>query len=248
VSDAPPAVVVDDLDVHYRIYQEKQRQLKKLFVGEHRAREFRTVRAVNDVSFVVYPGEVLGIIGSNGSGKSTLLRALAGLLPPTKGSIYAGSTPVLLGVAAALIPELSGRRNVFLGGTALGVPRADLEERFDDIVAFAGLKDFIDLPLRAYSSGMKARLQFSIATAVTPRILMVDEALAVGDARFRKRTNRRIRQMMEDAGTVFLVSHSMSSIRDVCTRAMWLDDGTLMADGDPNDVIELYQDQVDDGD
>lgn len=247
MSDTPaPSVVVDQLRVHYRIYADRQRQLRRLFVGDHRAREYRIVEAVRDVSFVALPGEAIGIIGNNGSGKSTMLRALAGLLPATSGRVFAGSTPVLLGVAAALQSELSGRRNVFLGGTALGVPKAELEDRFDAIVRFAGLKDFIDLPLRAYSSGMRARLQFAIATAKTPKILMVDEALAVGDARFRKRTNKRIRKMMQQAGTVFLVSHSMSSIRSICTRVLWLDQGVLMADGDPDEVIALYQNQDDD--
>ncbi len=240
-----PSVVVDHVDVDYRIYTDSQPKLRKLFVGDTSQREFRTIHAVKDVSFVTYPGEAIGIVGHNGSGKSTLLRSLAGLLPPTNGRVYARSTPVLLGVAAALQADVSGRRNVVIGGTALGVPRAELEEKFDDIVAFAGVEDFIDLPLRAYSSGMKARLQFAIATAHTPEILMVDEALAVGDRKFRERSTTRIRGMMADAGTVFLVSHSMSSVREICTRVLWLDHGVLVADGDPDEVVDAYEHHVD---
>jgi teichoic acid transport system ATP-binding protein len=236
-----PSVVVDSLDVYYHIFADSQPKLRKLFVGDFRQREYRTVEAVKGVSFVTYPGEAIGLVGHNGSGKSTMLRALAGLLPPTKGAVYARSLPVLLGVGAALQADISGRRNIVIGGTALGVSRAELAEREQDIIAFAGLEEFIDLPLRAYSSGMKARLQFAIATAKTPEILMVDEALAVGDERFRRRSNGRIREMMEEAGTVFLVSHSMGSIRDICTRVLWLDHGRLLADGDPEEVVAAYE-------
>lgn len=240
-----PTVIAEDLDVTYRVYADSQPKLRKLFVGDRTQREYRAVNAVRGVTFVAQQGEAIGIIGHNGSGKSTLLRAIAGLVPSSGGAVYASSIPVLLGVAAALEPDISGRRNVFLGGTALGISKKELEHRFDDIVEFAGLEEFIDLPLRAYSSGMRSRLQFAIATSVTPEILMVDEALSTGDGEFKDRSDARIREMIGEAGTVFLVSHSLKSITDVCTRALWLDHGKLIADGDPELVVAGYQEHVD---
>jgi teichoic acid transport system ATP-binding protein len=240
-----PTVVVDHVDITYRVYNDSQPKLRKAFIGEPSHRKHRRVEAVQDVSFVAHPGEAIGIVGHNGSGKSTLLRGIAGLVPVTAGQVYARSIPVLLGVAAALESDLSGRRNVFLGGTALGMKRAELEDKLDDIVEFAGLEDFIDMPLRAYSSGMRSRLQFAIATATTPEILMVDEALSTGDAEFKERSDERIREMIGSAGTVFLVTHSMKSILDVCDRVLWLDRGRLIADGDPASVVEAYQAHMD---
>lgn len=242
--DTAPVVVVDHVDVTYRIYADRQPKLRKLFVGDSRHREYRAVEAVKDVSFVVSRGEAVGIVGHNGSGKSTLMRAIAGLLPVSAGRIFAQSTPILLGVAAALEPDISARRNVFLGGTALGVSRDELEERFEEIIEFAGVEEFVDLPLRAFSTGMRARLQFAIATAATPDILMIDEALSVGDAEFKERSDERIREMIGGAGTVFLVSHSMKSILDVCDRVLWLDHGRLIADGDAETVVGAYQEHT----
>lgn len=239
-----PSVVVDHVEVTYTIFQEGPPKLRKMFASDVQGSRVRQVQAVRDVSFVVRPGEAVGIIGHNGSGKSTLLRTLAGLLPPTGGRVFARSVPILLGVGAVLDKDLSGRRNILLGGTALGHRRADLEERVDDIIDFAGLEDFVDMPIRAYSSGMKARLQFAIATSVTPDILLIDEALAVGDEEFKDRSEERIQQLAEEAGTVFVVSHSLSSIREMCTRALWLDHGRLVADGDPDAVVKAYRQHV----
>jgi teichoic acid transport system ATP-binding protein len=156
--------------------------------------------------------------------------------------VYAHDVPVLLGVQAALQQELSGRRNIYLGGTALGVSRRELDRRFDEIVAFAGLEDFIDMPLRAYSSGMVARLHFSIASAVTPEILLIDEALSTGDAAFKQKSSARIHEMLDAAGTVFVVSHAAGTIKDLCTRAVWLEKGEVVADGDPAEVVDAYED------
>jgi teichoic acid transport system ATP-binding protein len=236
-----PTVIADRLEVTYKVYADSQPKLRKLFVGDTSQRRFRAVEAVKRVSFVARPGEAIGIIGHNGSGKSTLLRAIAGLVPSTGGAVYASSIPVLLGVAAALEGDISGRRNIYLGGTALGMKRDELDERMESIIEFAGLEEFIDLPLRTYSSGMRSRLQFSIATAVTPEILMVDEALSTGDGEFKDRSDARIREMIGEAGTVFLVSHSLKSVTDVCTRTLWLDHGELIADGDPEEVVGAYQ-------
>lgn len=243
-AQSAPSVVVDRVEVTYTIFQEGPPKLRRIFAGDDGHTRVRTVEAVRDVSFLAHPGEAIGIVGHNGSGKSTLLRALAGLLPPTAGRLYARSVPILLGVGAVLDKDLSGRRNIMLGGTALGLKRADLEDRMDSIIAFAGLEDFVDMPIRAYSSGMKARLQFAIATSVTPDILMVDEALAVGDEEFKDRSEDRIRELIAEAGTVFVVSHSMSSIKEICTRALWLDHGRLVADGDPEGVVKAYRQHV----
>jgi teichoic acid transport system ATP-binding protein len=243
--DTAPAVVVDHVDITYRIYADSQPKLRKLFVGDDRQGRYRSVEAVKQVSFVAKRGEAIGIVGHNGSGKSTLLRGIAGLVPITAGDVYARSIPVLLGVGAALESDLSARRNVYLGGTALGMKISDLDERFDEIIEFAGVEDFVDLPLRAFSSGMRSRLQFAIATAVTHEILMVDEALSTGDAEFKERSDERIREMIDGAGTVFLVSHSMRSVLDVCDRVLWLDHGRLVADGDPEQVVEAYKQHMD---
>lgn len=237
-----PAVVLRDLSLTYRIFEDTRRPtLRRLVARRFRPRSSRAVEAVKGVSLTAARGEAVGIVGRNGSGKTTLLKVIAGLLPPTRGAVYAASRPVLLGVGAALHAELSGRRNIILGGTALGLTRRQITERFDEIVDFAGVGDFIDVPLRAYSSGMKARLQFAIATSVLPDILLIDEALAVGDEEFRQRSNRRIGQLVEGAGTLFLVSHSLRSIRKLCTRALWLDAGRVVADGEPGEVVEAYR-------
>lgn len=236
------SVLVRDVHLTYHVYEDRQRPtLRRVVARRFRPRPARQVHALRGVSFEVGHGEVVGLIGRNGSGKTTLLRVMAGLLPATAGEVYASSVPVLLGVGAALHPELSGRRNVFLGGTALGMSHAELERRCDEIVAFAGLEEFIDLPLRTYSSGMQARLHFAIASTVTPEILLIDEALAVGDAEFRRRSQGRIAELKEHAGTVFLVSHSMRSVREMCGRAIWLEQGRIVADGPVEEVVGAYE-------
>jgi teichoic acid transport system ATP-binding protein len=236
------SLVLEDVHVSYRVYEENNTPtLRRLVTRRFASRATRTVHAVRGVSLTAGTGESVALIGRNGSGKSTLLRAVSGLLPVDQGRILARSTPVLLGIGAALHPELSGRRNVFLAGTALGFSRNELTERFDEIVDFAGIRDHIDLPLRTYSAGMQARLQFSVASAVTPDILLIDEALAVGDEEFRRKSRQRIETLLDRASTVFLVSHSMKSVLDMCTRAVWLDGGVVMADGPVADVVSEYQ-------
>jgi teichoic acid transport system ATP-binding protein len=237
------AVVVDDVHVEYKVLATGKRassddSARKLM---QRSRKTRTVHALRGVSLIAYEGDSVGVIGSNGSGKSTLMRAIVGLTPTSQGSIYASSRPSMLGVGAALIRDLSGERNVVLGGLALGLPLEEIEAKFDEIVDFAGIREFIELPMRTYSSGMTARLKFAIATAREHDILIVDEALAVGDKTFRKRSEARIRNIRDNAGTVFLVSHSMQSIRDTCNRVIWINKGEVMLDGKPDEVIEAYE-------
>ena len=242
-TDRKPVVIVDDVHVEYKVLATGKRATeadttRKLL---ERSRRTRSVHALRGVSFTAHENDSIGVIGSNGSGKSTLMRAICGSTPTSQGAIYAASRPSLLGVGAALIRDLSGERNIILGGLALGFSRNEIEGRLDDIVEFAGLKEFIELPMRTYSSGMTARLKFAIATVQDHDILIVDEALAVGDKRFRERSEARIREIRDNAGTIFLVSHSMQSIRDTCNRVIWLDKGTLMMDGDTEEVIEAYE-------
>ena len=243
-SDARPVVVVDQLHVKYRIFAGGRRARGKgsrsglLTRG---ARGVRSVHALRGVSFTAYANESIGVIGHNGSGKSTLMRAITGLTPPESGAVYAATRPNLLGVGAALLPELSGENNIVLGGLALGFSKSEVAGLRDEIVEFAELQDSIDLPMRTYSSGMQARLKFAIATAKHHEILIVDEALSVGDRGFRQRSEARIRDIRNDAGTIFLVSHSMKSIRDTCDRVLWIHRGKLRMDGPTEDVLAAYE-------
>jgi teichoic acid transport system ATP-binding protein len=238
-----PTVVVDDLHVIYRVMASGRRAdtERRLLRRAAHVRHMREVHALKGVSFVASEGEAIGLIGSNGSGKSTLLRAVAGLLPPTRGHVWAEGEPALLGVNAALINELSGERNVVLGGLAMGMTPTEVRERYDEIVAFSGIGDFIELPMSTYSSGMAARLRFAIASSTTHRILLIDEALATGDAEFRRRSEERIRELRDEAGTVFLVSHSLGTVVETCERAIWLDKGVLRMDGPANEVVAAYK-------
>ena len=249
-EDRRPSLIASHVDVVYRVYGARKigtvsgapgnARLARMLRGSGSVGAVREVHAVKDVSFVAYHGESIGIVGRNGSGKSTLLRALAGLIPPTRGDVYTAGRASLLGVNAVLMRELSGERNVMIGGQALGLSPRQVRERMDDIVSFAGVEDYIDLPMKAYSSGMAARLRFAISTAAVPDILMIDEALATGDSEFRARSKERIAEIREAAGTVFLVSHSDSTVRSMCDRALWLDDGRLVMDGPAEEVVDAY--------
>jgi teichoic acid transport system ATP-binding protein len=237
-----PSVVVDRVSVTYKVQLDRRRELRRILVGDQsRRRRFKTVEAVRDVSFIVRPGEAVGVIGHNGSGKSTLLRAIAGLQPATKGRVFATTHPVLLGVNAALEPDVSGYSNVYLGGTAMGFSRAEMDERVDEILEIAGLTEFADMPLRTYSSGMKARLNFTIATYTSPDILLIDESLGVGDEEFKEQSEERIRELIDDSGTVFVVSHKADAILSICSRVLWLHHGQLVADGDPHEIMSDYR-------
>ena len=243
---ARPTVIVNDLHVTYKVYatgrvasgKDTQNALLKRAPSMRRARE---VHALRGVGFTAYEGEAIGIVGSNGSGKSTLLKAIAGLVPASAGAVYSETNPTLLGVNAAIINELSGERNVILGGLALGMSLEEVRGKYREIVEFAGIKEeFLDLPMRTYSSGMAARLRFAIAASVSHRVLMVDEALAVGDKGFQKRSEARIRALRGSAGTVFLVSHALPAILKTCNRALWIEQGELRMDGPVPDVVDAY--------
>ncbi|WP_019136647.1 ABC transporter ATP-binding protein [Cellulomonas massiliensis] len=242
-----PSLVVDDLYVTYRVFGGKRvgdrsagRMQRMVSRGRQHVGGLTSVEAVRGISFVARHGESIGIVGVNGSGKSTLLRAIAGLIPPTKGSVYVSGDPSLLGVNAALIGELTGERNVMLGGLALGLTPDQVRERFDDVVDFAGIGDAVYLPMNSYSSGMGARLRFAISAAAVPDVLMIDEALATGDAAFRKKSKARIDGIRDQAGTVFLVSHSLRTILSICSRTLWIHQGRLVMDGPSEAVCEAY--------
>lgn len=234
-------IEVRDVYVTYHVYEDRRPPLREIVANGFKRPGSRAIHAVRGVSLTAYEGEAVGLIGSNGAGKSTLLQAMAGLLPTTRGEVYARSQPALLGVGAALQFGVSGRRNIELGCLAMGLTGKQVQGRMDEIVSFAGLEEFIDLPLRTYSSGMRARLLFSIATSVQPDLLFIDEALSVGDVVFKRRTQQRIRELRERAGTVFLVSHSLGSILRTCTRVIWLSKGRIMEDGAPRPVIRAYK-------
>ncbi|ANP57138.1 ABC transporter ATP-binding protein [Streptomyces griseochromogenes] len=247
-----PTVVADAVDIVYRVNGtgagrgSATAALNRILRREkaEKAAGVRKVHAVKKVSFVAYKGEAIGLIGTNGSGKSTLLKAVAGLLPVESGHIYTNGQPSLLGVNAALMNDLTGERNVYLGGLAMGMSREQVKERYQDIVDFSGINekgDFITLPMRTYSSGMAARLRFSIAAAKDHDVLLIDEALATGDRKFQVRSEERIRELRQHAGTVFLVSHNNKSIRDTCERVLWLERGVLRADGPTEDVLKEYE-------
>lgn len=241
-----PIVVVDDLHIIYRVYGGSAGKgsaasaLMRILRRQNRPTT-KEVHAIRGVSFVVYRGDALGIIGTNGSGKSTLLKAIAGLLPPHQGGVYTQGQPSLLGVHAALMSELSGERNIVLGCLAMGLSPEETKEKYGEIVEFADLKPgFIQYPMNTYSSGMGARLRFAIAAARTHDVLLIDEALATGDAKFKRRSKAKIEELRKDAGAVFLVAHNLDVIEETCNRVIWLDEGRIRMDGDPKDVIAAY--------
>ena len=204
-------------------------------------RSIQTFWALDDVSFDVYKGEVVGIIGRNGSGKSTLLKIISGLFPPTKGSVRVhGRIIPMLELGSGFDPELTGRENVFLNGAILGYSEAFLRERFDEILEFSELGNFIDMPLKTYSSGMMMRLAFSVATVVEPEILIVDEILAVGDEAFQRKSRAKMIELMGGGTTVLFVSHSLGQIREMCNRVIWLDHGKVVMQGEVNTVCDAY--------
>jgi len=204
-----------------------------------------TILALSDVSFTVEPGESFGVIGSNGSGKSTLLKILAGMLRPTSGSVVVnGRVAALIELGAGFHPEISGRENIYINGVVLGLTRRQIDQRFDAIVEFSGLGDFIDEPVKNYSSGMYVRLGFSVAIHTDPDVLLVDEVLAVGDEAFSHRCLRRIEEFLARGRTLLLVSHSLGLIEDFCDRALWLDGGKKRLLGSPRRVADAYRQDV----
>jgi teichoic acid transport system ATP-binding protein len=247
VAEQQPMVVVDDLHVVYRVYgsnSDKGTAATALLrlIKRQRRPSIREVHAIRGVSFVAYRGDAVGVIGRNGSGKSTLLRAVAGLLPAEQGAVYTDGNAALLGVNAALLDDLTGERNVVLGCLAMGMTPPEVKEAKPRIVDFSGVGDFINLPMKAYSTGMGSRLRFAIASAKSHDILLVDEALATGDAEFQRKSHTRIDELRAKAGTVFLVAHQLSEINETCNRVIWLEKGKIVKAGD--DVPGILDDYL----
>jgi teichoic acid transport system ATP-binding protein len=242
-------VSVQDVSITYRTaLDRKANTLRQRVMSLGRGTEprVREVKALRGISFDVVQGTVMGIVGPNGAGKSTLMRALAGILPPTSGTIEVnGRVSTLLALGVGFNSNLTGRENVLLGGLAAGLSRAEVRERYDEIAAFADLEDgFIDMPMRTYSSGMYGRLAFAVAVHMEPDILLVDEALSAGDARFKHRAFAKMQELMAQARTIFLVSHALGSIVDLCNDAVWLQKGELIARGEPQEIVDAYTDSV----
>ncbi|HEU4947755.1 MAG TPA: ABC transporter ATP-binding protein [Kribbella sp.] len=236
------AVRVENLSITYRTTFERVPTFKSAIVRFGRGeRAIREVEAVRDLSFEVDHGATVGIIGANGAGKSTLMRSIAGILPPTAGRIEVhGRVSTLLSLGVGFNAALSGRENVVLGGLAGGLSRKQIQARYEEIAAFAELDDFIDMPMRTYSSGMFSRLAFSVAVHMDPDILLIDEALSAGDGAFKQKAAAKMKELVTDARTMFLVSHAMSSIKDLCSECIWLHKGQLMMRGDPTEVVAAY--------
>lgn len=233
-----PTVVVDRVSKSFVIEGSRSSD-----AGSAPLRDFsskKVVRAVSEVTFVAEEGESIGLVGVNGSGKSTLLRMISGGESPTEGSIMARSRPTLLGVAPALQSDLTGRQNIYLGCLALGMNRSDASEQIQGIGEWTELGDALDRPLSTYSSGMSSRLAFAISTAVKPEILLVDEALATGDAAFVSKAEKRMQNLVSEAGNLFLVSHSLPIIERLCSRVIWLSKGEVVMDGDTQLVTPRY--------
>ena len=238
-----PAVVVDNVSMKFNLSKEKVDSLKdyviKFLKKEIKYNEFW---ALQNVSFTVEKGDRVGILGLNGAGKSTLLKVIAGVFKPTEGSVTKhGKMVPLLELGAGFDPQYTGKENIYLYGAMLGYSKEFIDEKYDEIVKFSELKDFIDVPIKNYSSGMKSRLGFSIATVVSPKILILDEVLSVGDAKFRKKSEKKVLSMFDSGVTVLFVSHSLAQVQRICNKAMILEKGKLIAYGDIDTISKQYE-------
>ena len=238
-----PVIILDNVSVQYRAPEEVIRTFKEYAIQiVKRNVRFREFLALNHIDLQVLDGEILGIIGRNGAGKSTLLKVISRVLIPTEGRVrLRGKVSPLLELGAGFHPELTGRENIFLNGTLLGHSRREIEEHLPEIIEFAELGQFIDAPLRTYSSGMIARLGFSVATTWKPEILILDEVLAVGDEAFRQKCRERMEKYRDHGTTTLLVTHDSNTVETLCTRAVWLDHGKIKAIGPSKEVVDLYR-------
>ena len=231
------SLLATDIHLTYQVRMAKENQTRRLF---SRGGDRSEVHAVRGVSLAARQGEFVGLVGRNGSGKSTLLRVLAGVETPTSGTVQASSIPQLMGVGAALMPHLTGIDNIRIGLLAMGLTPAEVQERISRVAELADIGDSIRRPMRTYSSGMRARLRFAISVAADPGIIMIDEALSTGDDAFRERSNEAMKDLIARSGTGFLVNHSASAIRELCTRVIWLDQGEIVEDGETDQVMKNY--------
>lgn len=245
-SKQPMAVEVKDVTTIFNMASESLGSLKEYFISLARHKLFfEEFRALKNISFDVHRGEVVGLVGTNGSGKSTMLKIIAGVLEPSEGEVKVhGNIAPLIELGAGFDPELSARENIYLNGALLGYTKEFIDANFDGIIEFAELKDFVDMPLKNFSSGMVARIAFAIATITEPDILIVDETLSVGDVFFQQKCERRIQHFIESGDvTVLFVSHSMEQVERICQRAVWIEKGDLRMDGPVDEVCKAYHDQ-----
>ena len=242
-----PAIVVKHVSMKFNLSKEKVDNLKEYIIKSLKGEmQYNEIWALRDVSFTVEKGAKVAVLGLNGAGKSTLLKIIAGVFKPTEGTIEKnGKVVPLLELGAGFDQQYTGRENIFLYGAMLGCSKQFLKEKYDEIVEFSELGEFIDVPLKNYSSGMRSRLGFSVATMVKPQILILDEVLSVGDAKFKKKSEKRIQEMIADGVTVLFVSHSMQQIKRICDKAMILEKGKLIAYGDIDEVLSIYQKMID---
>ncbi|MBE6489637.1 MAG: ABC transporter ATP-binding protein [Methanobrevibacter sp.] len=237
------AIELNHADLTFEVLDERIDTIKEKFIKTIKRTKSKTfkIHALNDISFKIYKGEKVGIIGYNGAGKSTLLKVICGIYPPDSGEVQAnGHISPLLTLGSGFDYNYSGRRNIFFNGAVLGYDKAYVESKLDEIIEFSELGDYIDIPIKNYSSGMLAKLSFSIATAVEPDILIIDEVLGVGDATFAKKSRDKIRSIMDGETTVLLVSHSIVQIREICDKAIWIDKGKVREIGEVNKVCDHY--------
>jgi ABC-type polysaccharide/polyol phosphate transport system ATPase subunit len=245
VTSPAPAILVDDVAKRFRLVHERNSTLKATVFNGFRRTIHEDFWALKGVSFEVEEGTTYGLIGHNGSGKSTLLKCMARIYRPDRGEIRTrGRVSALLELGAGFHPELSGRENVYLNASILGLSKREVDKRFDEIVGFAGLEQFIDTPVKNYSSGMFVRLGFSVAITVEPDVLLVDEILAVGDEAFQQRCMEKFADLRRSGRTIVLVSHGLDSVRNICDRAAWLNHGDLVKEGEAHDVVTAYQESV----
>ncbi|WP_299446666.1 ABC transporter ATP-binding protein [uncultured Phascolarctobacterium sp.] len=238
------AVIVENVSMRFNLASEQVDNFKEYLIRKLKFQSisFDEFWALKNISFTISKGESVALIGSNGSGKSTMLKIISGILTPTKGNVQVhGSIAPLIELGAGFDNDLTGKENIFLNGAILGHSKKTMLEKYDEIVEFSELKDFIDVPVKNYSSGMIARLGFSIATIVKPEILIVDEILAVGDQAFQNKCHKRMEEMMNGGTTVVLVSHSAADIKRICSKAVWIDRGHMRYVGDVDEALSNYQ-------
>ena len=238
-----PMIEVKNVSMRFRMANDNIRSIKEYVVQMLRGKiKYNEFEAMKDVSFDVMPGEVVGLVGHNGAGKSTTLKVISGILKPSEGSVNVrGNIAPMLELGSGFDYDMTGRENIFLNGAILGYSEAFLKSKYDEIVEFSEIGQFIDIPLRNYSSGMIARLAFSIATVVVPEVLIVDEVLSVGDANFQQKSYNRMMELMHGGTTVLFVSHSLPQIRSMCNRVVWLDHGQVKMFGDTQTVCDAYE-------
>lgn len=237
------AVEVRNVEMHFNMSKEKLESLKEYFIKLlKRQLMFEDFVAIDNISFDIKKGDVFGIVGLNGSGKSTILKIISGILTPTKGTVAtSGTIAPLIELGAGFDMELTARENIYLNGSVLGYSKKFMDEKFDDIVEFSEMRDFLDVPMKNYSSGMVARIAFAIATITSPDILIVDEILAVGDFLFQQKCEERINAMINDDTTVIIVSHSIEQIERLCKHCMWLEKGKIKMIGEMSEVCNAYK-------